>query len=476
MIKIKFDKNRVIILIIFLIFYCNIFIFYYLFGQSKNITNTELFLISWISNIVFIITSYFVYILDRKKIGLSNIVLIFGFLFNFGQMFLWSIGIHPENEIGAVRLFSNFSVPTNSEIYSTIFYSIICYVSMALGIILGNIFFVDKSIYDSDESISQYIYIVSSILGIVVIPLTFVKVILTLRYSSVYGYADIYYSDFQIPAIFDFAERLFFPVLVGVLYGGKYKKVKLVYSIFGAFTILYTLAGERGNWIYDLVILVWMHYRYYCKINFRKMLTYIVAGIVALYLLSVIVDLRDVGLFNITISDFMSKLQFRNNPVIRFICEMGNSLGVTLMVCSLGRDSFPPGNTFLSSLLGATSSKLADFFNLKYQYLSNYLSQDLLQISYGTGFNFFAESYINGSVIYLVLFGVLIALFLRGSNSDINSNSSFRTFIMLIITPTFCSCFRQESLSVFKSIVQIGLLYPLLLWMIYKLLQKRKKG
>ncbi len=476
MIKIKFEKNRVIILIIFFVFYCNIFVFYYLFGQSKHITDTDLFLISWVSNIIFIVTSYFVYILDGKKIGLSNIVLIFGFLFNFGQMFLWSIGIHSENEIGAVRLFSNFSVPTNSEIYSTIFYSLICYVSMTLGIILGNIFCVDKNIYDSDESISQYIYKVSSVIGVFVIPLTFVKVILTLGYSSVYGYVNIYYSDFQIPIIFDFAERLFFPVLVGVLYGGKYKNIKLIYTLFGAFTILYTLAGERGNWIYDLVILVWMHYRYYRKINIRKMLTYIGVGFVALYFVSVVVDLRDVGLFNITLSDFMSKLQFRNNPVIRFICEMGNSLGVTLMVCSLGRDSFPLGNTFLSSLLGAASSKLADIFNLKYQYLSNYLSQDLLQISYGTGFNFFAESYINGSVIYLVLFGVLIALFLKNSNSDIKGNCPFKTFIMLIITPTFCSCFRQESLSVFKSIVQIGLLYPLLLWIIYKVLQKRKKG
>lgn len=475
MIKIRFDKNRVEIFILFLFFYCIILALYYLLGQSKYTTYTDLFWISWFSNIVFILTTYLVYILDGKKLGLSNIVLLFGFLFNFGQMFLWSIGIHSDNELGAVRLFSNFSAPTNEEIYSTIFYSIICYASIALGIILGNIFHNDKSTNSSDQSIRQYIYKVSTVLGLFVIPLTFVKVLLTLKYSSVYGYANIYYSDFKIPTILDFAERLFFPILVGVLFGGKYKNIKSVYVIFGIFTILYTLAGERGNWIYDLVILVWMHYRYYSKITLKKTIKYIGIGFVALCFLSVIVDFRAVGLSNITISDFMGELQFTNNPVIRFIFEMGNSLGVTLIVRSLGKDSFPFENTFLSSLLGSASSKIADIFNLKYQYLGNYLSQELLHINYGTGFNFFAESYINGSVIYLILFGVLIALFLKDSNSDIDNNYPFRTFIMLIITPTFCSCFRQESLSVFKSIVQIGILYPLSIWISYRLLEKRKK-
>lgn len=118
---------------------------------------------------------------------------------------------------------------------------------------------------------------------------------ITLFFSAFNGYSALYYSSFQIPAILDFAEKLFFPVVVGILVGSRYKKIRVAYVIFALFVILYSLSGERGNWIYDLLVLIWMHHKYYKKINFMKILKLSIVAFVSLYIVAAIVDLRQYG-------------------------------------------------------------------------------------------------------------------------------------------------------------------------------------
>lgn len=94
-------------------------------------------------------------------------------------------------------------------------------------------------------------------------------------------------------------------------------------------------------------------------------------------------------------------------------------------------------------------------------------------ITYGTGFNLFAETYINGSVLYMVLFGAFFALLL-GDNCG--KEYSFKEYISIIITPIICAGFRNESLSLLKNLVQVGILYPLAIMLIYRIIVMKKRA
>ena len=130
----------------------------------------------------------------------------------------------------------------------------------------------------------------------IVIPITIIKILKTISYSLTYGYVALYYSDFQLSSIYSYAETLFFPVLVGILIGSNYKKKRLVYLIFALYAGLYLMAGERGNWLYKLVILLWMHHNFYKKIDYKKFIKFFIIGFFSLYIVSFVVVFRNTGL------------------------------------------------------------------------------------------------------------------------------------------------------------------------------------
>ena len=444
------------------------------FNLSNKDNYVNILILSWYINFIVVISGWIMYKTLGNSIGLQHIVILICFLFNFGQTFLWSLGVHSDNEIGTTKLFSNYRIPTNKDIYNALVFSEYCFVLLIFGMIVFSGFTIKRKSKNGEDNANIFfdvLYRVSVILGWVVIPLTFVRVFITLFFSAFNGYSALYYSSFQIPAILDFAEKLFFPVVVGILVGSRYKKIRVAYVIFALFVILYSLSGERGNWIYDLLVLIWMHHKYYKKINFMKILKLSIVAFVSLYIVAAIVDLRQYGLMNITFNELLETFIVGNSPIIRFLMEMGQSLGVTIMVLGYGRDVFPFTNSFGYSILGSVSTELARLIGIPVVYLSNYFSQDVLKITYGTGFNFFAETYINGSVIYMFIWGAFIQLILSNYK---NQNSEFRKYVGCIVTPIICSCFRGESLAVFKNIVQIGILYPLILFGIFKLVMKKK--
>lgn len=471
--KISIRKKNISYLLLGFCVFMITYTIYLLFKDNSSVTRIDILGISWLANILFVLFFLFIYKTQNNKISLIHIYWLMGFLFNFGQSVLWSVGIHTTRELGTRNLYG-YRVPSNIEIYNAILFSIVCYAITGLGILSVAIIKKKNNQIKNDKNLLEVVYRFSKISAFIIIPLTFAKQLITLAFSAVYGYVAIYYSDFSVSLILEFAERFFFPVLVGILIGGKYKDIKLVYIIFGAYVLICSMSGKRGAWFYCFLVLFWMHHRFYKKIDFIKILKLSILGFCLLYVLAVIVDLRGYGLSNISTEDVLNALDLGNNPIIRFVSEMGGTLGVTIIVMRLGVNAFNFGNTFISSILSSVSSRIANSLGLNSVYLSNYLSQSLLNLNWGTGFNIFAETYINGSIIYMLLLGSIASLFLSGVDND--KECSFNTFIKCIIAPAFCSGFRDESLSLFKNIAQIGIIYPLFILLLYKIIFSKKKN
>ena len=152
-----------------------------------------------------------------------------------------------------------------------------------------------------------------------VILLTFVKIGITLWQSAKFGYISLYYSGFSVGAPISRAEDYFFPVIVGLLIGSNYKKMKPVYIIFSFYMILYMLAGERGNWVYKLIVLIWMHHSFYKPISIKTLFKVGIIGLVVIYIVGIVVDLRQYGFLNITTAQFAKAASLNNSFLTRFI-------------------------------------------------------------------------------------------------------------------------------------------------------------
>lgn len=436
------------------------------FSDLQIVTQKHIWFLSFIINFYTVFSLYILKKFNYNKLPLVSLVVIFFFLFNFGQSFMWSFGIHGIGEIGTSKLFSNFSVPRLDQILRTLLFSAYCYFSFCVGVISIECFTIEPKITISknNELYKKIIYNLSLFLGIFIIPLTFFKIFLILSHAVKFGYVSLYYSDFKLNPLLLRGEDYFFPVVVGLLIGSGYKKVNQVYFIFALYTILYLLAGERGNWLYKLVVLIWMHHRYYLKLNWKKILKGSFFAFLFLYLIGVAVDVRNIGISNIELSDIQRSFT-SGNILFRYIFEMGNSLGVTLIILSIGREPFQQfGNTFVFSLLTSISTKIALFFGVKYTYLANFLSQEILKISWGTGFNLFSEAYINAGwlgFLYLFIFGIFVSIMLK-TNSNVK-----RVFLATISCSIICSMIRDSSLSGFRQFVQVVLFLNLIIGFLY---------
>jgi len=424
-------------------------------NYSNQITNTrvEMFIWSWVGIIISIFTILFWYQISGDLLNSYSVFYLFLMLFSFGQCLLWAFGIHIDNEIGSIRLFSNYQIPESVEIIKTQLYTCICMQMFSLG----SLFCYKPKRYKtySVDNTRIILFKITKWLSYLVVPLTFLKVIVSLNYSARYGYGSLYYSAFaesQFILILRLVEIYFFPCLVGQLIGSNYesKITKKVYFIMFLYTLLYFLAGERGNWLYKIIVLFWLHHRYVKKINLKKLLKVSVLVIFALYLINIVVNLRGIGINNVTFSDIQKSFSFSNFPLYTFISEMGNSMGVLLIVIN-SNFKWTYTNTFLVAILGMPTTSIPLLLGLDVRLASSVLSSEYLNIGWGTGFSLFSECYINfgliGGLIFIALVGFFIASIIYIPPEANIKTRPLRIFYASVALEIFCGWPRSISLT-----------------------------
>lgn len=395
--KLIIKFTNIILAIIFFIMY----IIFYNDYMTNFITNPEVVktVLSWLGIILYIYIVFSWYKLNGKIFDLYTIMITFFMLFNYGQCFLWAFGIHTDTEIGKDNSLG-VGIATDKEIIVSQLITLMCVYLFHVGSCLC--IRKDRKPDNEEEKFNKIsIYKVSKILSFIVIPVTFVKLLMDISISSKYGYGALYYGDNMNQSfIIEMLYRLFYPCLFGLLIGSNSKKNvrHFVYIVLMIFIILSLLTGDRGGWAYSILIFAFLHNNYVKKFDASFLIKCFIIVIIFLNVVTAIVSVRKTG---ISIDNVKNAMVGENNPIISTISEMGGSMIIQTTLVKVGYDIYPYGNTYIFSILGIISDKFINFLGIPYINVSNWFSQKYLGLNnWGAGFSIVRRSFDKFWTIY----------------------------------------------------------------------------
>ena len=417
-----------------------------------------LFSLSWLGNLVLISYCYIYYKSNHEIFTPFNILALFMALFNWGQCIMWSLGIHTDTEIGTGELYSNYRMPTPSEIMNGQMFTIVMMAFFLCGALFANSVISKKERHRiSDAKEMKVLYRFSKYVSFLVVPLTFYRIFQALVISFTHGYAALYYGDYNIAGGWlTQVEYIFFPVLVGLLIGSNYAKStrRNVYIIFGVYMILYFISGERGNWLYKLILLIWLEHKFYRPINAKIIAKWSVFIILGLYLVYGMIELRNTSLSSVTFDEMLDVVSLEKFPLVSAFFDMGGNMSIIIILLIEGSDIWNNYNTYLAAIIGMPATFWLEDFGIKFTYLENWFSQDFLEILWGSGFSFVGEAFLNGgkyfAFIYVVILGFFISAVTRVDNK-IGRNNGIAIAFVVTSCNAFTTMMRGSCHSSFKA-------------------------
>ncbi|MFA2832068.1 O-antigen polysaccharide polymerase Wzy [Bacillus paranthracis] len=438
-----------IILSITVIGYMMYLLFSLDFNGSKDYTDM-IYVFSWLGVTLGIYVVYTWYKLTGSCFSLHTILMLFFFLFNYGQPLMWALGIHSPNEIGTTTLYT-LGLPTSGDIVYTQALTLICILMFHCGAIFcykprKRLDIDNEKIIVSAKKISNAMYYTCLIVCVIVIPITMFNSIYNLIFAQIHGYSAIYYSDDKINiVIFNLIDKMFFPCLVGLLIGSNYqKKIRyFVYSVFSVYLMVNLLSGDRGSWVINLIILIWMSHTFYKRINFKKTVLYTAVAIISLHIVDAIVSVRNIG---VNLENISKSLIEGESVITSAIFEMGSSMKPAMVLIKYDWDIWPYTNSYLNAVLGIVSSKVFTILGIPFSAISDWFSQEYLGISYGAGFSIVAEAVLNFGPLIAPIIMIIIGYIIT-SMTFITKNTTVQRSPMKIF-------FAISTMSIFVPVVR----------------------
>lgn len=371
---------------------------------------------------------------DDKWLSPYFVLMIFFTLFNCGISIMWALNIHKVNELGTkVMYYTSGYTPSQRDIIEAQFYTAISMFVFHLGALFSvkrnHISAIKHGVtakldYQSTKSAMR---LVCGALLVVTAPVAIYTAARDVVLARIYGYGSLYYGSNSTQGGYtQILMFFFFPALVGVLISCDFSKrsKRICYSIFAIYALLGILSGDRGNWLYSLMVLVWLH-SLYKETPIKKYIQYLVIAIIGVYLLSVVTESRNSGL-TFKLDDFVRAFSTENSPIVDAFYEMGGSIGIITFFLHHGNGIYPYANTYLTSILGVVSTRMLSLLGLKQVLIADWFSQDFLRISWGTGFSMIGEAYINGGYfggfVYMAILGFVHGKILNKASRAVREN------------------------------------------------------
>jgi oligosaccharide repeat unit polymerase len=424
---------------------------------------------------------------ERKGSIFSTYTIFFTFflLFSYGQCVMWALGIGLDRGIGTGVLYYGTSIiPNESQMITTKWYTCICMLLFHYGAIL----FSGKRSVKTTNVVStkkaqqdrELLYKCGCVITAIVVPLAIYQRVKELLIAQTYGYKALYYGDLATQSGYmQILLFLFFPALLCLLIGSNFKKrvTRAVIIIFLIYAALGAMSGDRGSWIYSLVILIWV-FAQRKKIRLKEVVFLGILGVLGLYMLNVITDMRDTGLDSLSIESFINGFSVEESPIVDAFFEMGGSMGIITFFLIVGNEIYPYGNTYITAILGSFSSRALSLIGINQVLIGDWFSQEYLGISWGTGFSMIGEAYVNGGYIggyiYMFLIGIVIGKLLSICHDkyDIEKNP-IGSFVSISVLNIVVGYPRSAVYLIIKEFVYGVLIILLMIWLLRQIQYKK---
>jgi oligosaccharide repeat unit polymerase len=404
------------------------FLWDYIYQFQNNTLDFWIIFYGWIGIIVIVLVFKSWNKITGFYFSPYTIFYAFMIIFNYGQFLMWSLGIHYEGELGAttfIRYMDEVSLLRIEMI------SLVCFIFFHLGALLLTNIKGKKLVLNSfnEDAFFKAMRIVSPIILACSFPVVIYDALINLNIALSSGYSSIYYGSDQssLNPILKYISYMFFPSLIGTWIGYKFSK-KSFYAIgfiFLIYMVVNLLAGDRGSWIYYLVILFWCYINFIKKPKFRTIFKAILVFAVVISVTSVFVKFREIGFTNITGTEIKEVLGDTQYIFIKPFFEMGQSARVLgIIIQDNLNETWQYGNSYIAALFSMILPRNKVWFGYPDFYLDNWLSQSYLSLdSYGVGFSIIAEAYLNGGVAWspfiMMLLGMLIGKTLTIKRDDL---------------------------------------------------------
>lgn len=425
------NKRNKILAIIF-----NIFIIVFLIIVLKLTKSTENFsleVISWVNNILFLISLYEIYKVKGTIFDYSTVFSIFFFLFSTGQVVLFSFGIDTSE-------MNVFRSSTIEEIINATLFFIISYQFYIIGIIA---FTKKENKVDyqriEKEKIISVIKIIATFMIIVSSYQYLYKMISHLRMSLLYGYGSLFEgtNSGNSVGIIEYLKYFFIPGWLLLLYAYKdnKKKSRIIESILLLIAFIQIFIGSRGAAIPILIILIFFIIKYKANINKKDIVKIGFVLLIILMLIPVFKNFRllsnkDVGSLIQTMKE--SK---QNNFIVETVEELGSTMYafiLTQRTVPLKQD-FKYGESYMASVLMLIPSQLLGGVSFAEKAALDTWLQNITFLPYGPGFSIVSELYYNFGQIGTVMGFFIGALYSIVFNLKVKENEYNKVFTIFKI-------------------------------------------
>ena len=438
-------KNIVVILYLFFTFLC---IFFYSFANGEY---NSFFLI-------FPLVLLFLFILlkniSNKVVDWFSIDVIFlgvFYLIHFGYLFSYELGyVDYDNEVFWSSIDMNATILLSTGVVASYLlgFSIISPKTEYNPLVFNNNH--DKSLWVFSKSMLVIVFLMFWLPILSILSLALIDYSNLIQVGTLSSIGKLYWVG-QYLAVFP----LFFIFYLSF----KYSKKLNIFLYLGFFYIFsYFFIGDRGGFLFYIIIPVVLYHYIFKKIKMKKMGGYI---LLILFLSSLVSISRVSSTYNpIEAYKLYQENENKGNPIVEAVSEFGQSIKTVNIVVANFPDeySYWYGKSYIDSLLIVFPSISETRTS---QGIDMWLTENFFgKYTHGRGGSMLMESFANfgllGSIIFFNLLGIISAYLYKKTKT---SENLLTLLVYVSFIAVICIWMRNTSSYLFRTMVWTVFLY-----------------
>ena len=355
------------------------------------------------------------YRISKNVFNYNIIFIIFVYLFTFGQIVLYSVGV-PTKLLSVFRLSSLTDINWASE------FALFCFLFFQIGTLLPYLKVIKNNEKEqkvdkvNNSGVLASIRIVAILLFLISAVPYIIWLIERLSISINYGYGAIYEQE-SGSNIIGYIVKLFIPSVFMLLYSVENKRTKwFLKGLLLLIVVLNLIVGSRGGALTIVTILIVYNYTFEKKINKKSFLKIIAVILAAMIIIPTIASFRgtaskDAQGFSDAINTAFADPE--NSFMVKTISELGYSIHPIILTKQLvpSVEGYHYGESYISDFLMIIPSFLMGGYSFAPKAALDIWLQDSLNMSYGPGYSLFAETYYNFGEVFGILFSLVLGYF-----------------------------------------------------------------